>query len=66
MGGCSIGWNLGLKLWGFFLLFLFLLIFLCFCLDKCFSMIWMIDDSALCWMSEQSFATCMGSLSFEM
>ena len=29
-----------------FVLFLFL-IFLCFCLDKCFSMIWMIDDSAL-------------------
>ena len=48
MGGCSISWNLGLKLWGFLLLFLFSLLFLCFCLDKCFSMIWMIDDSALC------------------
>ena len=27
-GGCSIGWNLSLKLWGFFL-FLFLFFFLC-------------------------------------
>ena len=29
-------------------LFLFLFFFVCFCLDKCFSMIWMVDDSALC------------------
>ena len=47
MEGCFIGWNLGLKLWGFLLLFLLFLLFLCFCLGKCFSMIWMIDDSAL-------------------
>ena len=47
MEGYFIGWNLGLKLWGFLLLFLLFLLFLCFCLDKCFSMIWMIDDSAL-------------------
>ena len=49
MGGCSMGRNLGLKLWGFLLLFLLFLIFLClFCLDKCFSMIWIMDDPALC------------------
>ena len=46
MGGCFIGWNLGLKLWKFCCCFYFFAI-LCFSLDKCFSMIWMIDDSAL-------------------
>ena len=46
MGGCSMGRNLGLKLWGFLLLFL---LFLClFCLDKCFSTIWIMADPALC------------------
>ena len=44
MGGCSIS----LKLWGFLLLLLLFLIFFGFYLDKCFSMIWMIHDSALC------------------
>ena len=45
MGGCSIS----LKLWGFLLLFLlFFIFFFGFYLDKCFSMIWMIHDSALC------------------
>ena len=47
MGGCYIGWNLCLKLWAVLMLLLFF-IFLRFYLDKCFSMIWMIDDSALC------------------
>ena len=65
MGGCSIGRNLGLKLWGFLLLLL-LIFFVCFCLDKCFSMIWMIDDSAFCSILEQSLVICIGSLSFEV
>ena len=35
MGGCSMGWNLGLKLNGFLLLFLFFLF--CFC---CVNFVW--------------------------
>ena len=35
VGGCSMGWNLGLKVWPF-LLFLFFLLFSClFCLNRC-------------------------------
>ena len=30
MEGCFIGWNLGLKLWGFLLLFLLFLLFFVF------------------------------------
>ena len=43
----------GLKPWFeimafFVVVFAFLLSLCLFCLDKCFSMIWMMDDSALC------------------
>ena len=37
-----------------------------FCLDKYFSMIWKMDDSVLCSMSEQSLAICMSSFNFEI
>ena len=36
------------EIMGVFFVFVFVFFFVCFCLDKCFSMIWMIDDSALC------------------
>ena len=38
------------EIMGVFFVFVFVFVFfcVCFCLDKCFSMIWMIDDSALC------------------
>ena len=39
----------GLKLWFEIIKFFVVAAFLClFCLDKCFSMIWMMDDSGLC------------------
>ena len=41
--------------------------FVClFCLDRCSSTILMIDHSALCCMSVQSLAICIGSFSIEM
>ena len=40
--------ELWLEIMGFFVVVFVFLLFLCFCFNKCFSMIWMIDYSVLC------------------
>ena len=55
------------EIMGFFVVVVAFFTFLSlFCLDKYFSMIWKMDDSVLCSMSEQSLVICMSSFNFEI